>query len=110
MNGKETGIYDSVLHNNRMLDCLHHFIKPVLELLFTTFSQLDFHIVCQGDRCFVVGLVMCDMIEIDQVGLMCTEKIFAFQAAFDLFQYTGEHEIFSIGSDNPGIPALGNAA
>jgi len=52
---------------------------------------------------------MCDMIEVNQVRFMGTEEILAFQAVFDLFQDTREHEIFTVGGNNLGISAMGNA-
>ena len=59
-----------------------------MEILFTALGQLDSHIIYEGNRCFVVILVINDVVEIDQVGFMAAEKIFARQAVFDLFQDT----------------------
>ena len=92
-----------------MLNRLNHLAKPQMKIFFSTFSQLDFYVVHQGDWSIVVGLVMCDVIEVDQVGLMGTEKIFVFQAVFNLLQDTRKHERFTISSNNLGIPAVGNA-
>ena len=69
-----------------------------------------FHIVYQGDGGFVVTIVMSDVIEVDQVGFVGAEEIFAGKAIFDLFQYTGKQVLLSTGGNDPGIPAMSNAA
>ena len=65
---------------------LCQFANLFLEILLAAFGQLDFHIVHESDGFFVIVLVMNDVIEVDQVGFMGAEEIFARQAVFDLFQ------------------------
>jgi hypothetical protein len=67
---------------------MRKFTESLLEILFTALSQLDSHIVYEGNRCFMINLVMNDVVEIDQVGFMGAEEIFAWQAILDLFQDT----------------------
>jgi hypothetical protein len=86
-----------------------NFSYSQLKVLLTAFGQLDFHIVHQGDGCAGIIMVMGDVIEVDQVGLMGAEKALAFKAAFDLLQDFGKHVFFASGSDDLGIPASGNA-
>jgi len=57
----------------------------------------------------VVILVINDVVEIDQVGFMAAEKIFARQAVFDLFQDLCERIFFTRCGNDLGIPASGNA-
>jgi hypothetical protein len=80
-----------------------------LKLLLASFGQLDFHIVDEGNGCFVIGLVMNDVIKVDQVGFMGAEEIIAGQAVFDLFQDTGKQEFFATCGNDLSIPASGNA-
>ena len=67
---------------------MRKFTESLLEILFTALGQLDFHIIYEGNRCFVVILVMNDVVEIDQVGFMGAEEILAWQAILDLLQDT----------------------
>ena len=60
-----------------MLDSLNHLIDPALEILLAAFGQRDFHVVHQGDWCFVIVVVMGNVIEVNQVGFMGAEEILA---------------------------------
>ncbi len=80
-----------------------------MEILLAAFGQLDFHIVHEGDGCFVIGLVMSNVVEVDQVRLMCAEKTIARQAVFDLFQNLCYYIFFTSCGNDLGIPATGNA-
>ena len=80
-----------------------------MEILLATFGQLDFYIVYEGDGCFVIVLIMNDVVEVDQVRFMCAEKTIARQAVFDLFQDLGEHIFFTRCGNDLGIPASGDA-
>ena len=80
-----------------------------MEILLAAFGQLDFYIVHEGDGCFVIALVMNDVVEVDQVRLMGAEKTIARQAVFDFFQDLGEHVFFAGCGNDFGIPASGNA-
>lgn len=56
----------------------------------------------------MVVVVVGDVVEVDQVGFVGAEEIFARQAIFDLFQDTGEHVFLATDSNYPGIPSLCN--
>lgn len=81
-----------------------------LEGFFPSFGQQNLGAVYKCDGSIMVILVMCDVIQVDEVGFVGAEEIFAGEALFYIFQDTGQQVFFAVGCDYLGVPAMRNTA
>ena len=72
----------------RKLYSLNSFLNHPLKFLFSPLGQLDFYIIQKSDWCFVVVLVMNNVIEVDKERLMRTIKIIVRQVTLDFLEDT----------------------